>query len=180
MADEAVHLDLSAGIVSAFVSHNNVRPAELPDLIASVHAAFVKLGAPPPVEEHEPEMKPAVPVKKSVTPDYLISLEDGKRYVTLRRHLGRRGLTPDAYRAKWGLPKDYPMTAPAYTARRSELALAAGLGRKSAAEILSHTALAPAAPPEPTRLAPMAEQDATLAKRRGRLKKPRVDAPQGS
>jgi predicted transcriptional regulator len=84
----------------------------------------------PPIEEEKP--KPAVPIKKSITPDYLISLEDGRRYKSLKRHLGGRGLTPDQYREKWGLASDYPMVAPNYAKQRSDLAKSMGLGRKAA------------------------------------------------
>jgi len=88
------------------------------------------------VEKPVEAPSPAVPVKKSITPDHLISLEDGKRYKSLRRHLSTRGLTPEQYREKWGLPRDYPMVAPNYSKQRSELAKSAGLGqmRRKAAE----------------------------------------------
>jgi predicted transcriptional regulator len=123
------YIELAADIVSAFVSNNSVTTADLPALIGSVHAALQNLGNPPAKQE-EVKPTPAVPVKRSVTPDYLISLEDGKRYKSLRRHLTSRGLTPDQYREKWGLPRDYPMVAPNYAAKRSELARSMGLGQK--------------------------------------------------
>ena len=120
-------MTLTADVVSAFVSHNSVRAVDLPDLIASVHAALQSLKAP---QQAEPEKRePPVPIKKSITPDFLISLEDGKRYKSLRRHLTGRGLTPEQYREKWGLPRDYPMVAPNYAKQRSELARASGLGQ---------------------------------------------------
>jgi predicted transcriptional regulator len=120
-------MTLTADVVSAFVSHNSVRAADLPDLIASVHAALQSLKAP---QQAEPEKRePPVSIKKSITPDFLISLEDGKRYKSLRRHLTGRGLTPEQYREKWGLPRDYPMVAPNYAKQRSELARASGLGQ---------------------------------------------------
>lgn len=118
---------LAADIVSAYVTKNAVPVGELPGLIASVHAALRGLTAP---KEEPPKLEPAVPIRKSVTPDYLISLEDGKKYKTLKRHLTGLGLTPDEYRKKWGLPPDYPMVAPSYAERRSELARATGLGQK--------------------------------------------------
>jgi predicted transcriptional regulator len=122
------HIDFTADIVAAYVSNNSVAAADLPALIESVHRALGQLGTPvaPPVEEQ----KPAVPVKKSVTPEYIICLEDGKKFKSLKRHLRTSyGMTPDAYREKWGLPKDYPMVAPAYAAARSELAKNMGLGQ---------------------------------------------------
>ena len=128
--DEAMnsdHTTITADVVSAYVSHNSVRTADLPDLIASVHGALQSLKAP---EQAEPEKRePPVSIKKSITPDFLISMEDGKRYKSLRRHLTGRGLTAEQYREKWGLPRDYPMVAPNYAKRRSELAKALGLGQ---------------------------------------------------
>ena len=122
------HIDFTADIVAAYVSNNSVATADLPALIEAVHRALGQLSAPAaqPVEEQ----KPAVPVKRSVTPDYIICLEDGKKFKSLKRHLRTSyGMTPDAYREKWGLPKDYPMVAPAYAAARSELAKNMGLGQ---------------------------------------------------
>ena len=123
--------ELTADIVSAYVSNNAVNSGTLPDIISSVYGALAALLAPPPVPEAERPV-PAVPVKKSVTPDYLISLEDGRRYKSLKRHLNGRGLTPDQYRAKWGLPVDYPMAAPNYTLARSDFAKKVGFGTKKA------------------------------------------------
>ncbi|WP_414476496.1 MucR family transcriptional regulator [Microvirga sp. M2] len=123
------YIELAADIVSAFVSHNSVPTSELPSLIGSVHAAIQSIGQPAAKQE-EAKPTPAVPIKRSVTPDFLISLEDGKQYKSLKRHLGKLGLTPEAYREKWGLPRDYPMVAPAYAAKRSELARSIGLGQK--------------------------------------------------
>jgi predicted transcriptional regulator len=104
-------------------------------LIASIHTAIAGLSAPAPAPEAEKPV-PAVPIKKSVTPDYIISLEDGRQYKSLKRHLTGRGLTPADYRAKWGLPRDYPMVAANYAARRSEMAKAIGLGRKPAEPVV--------------------------------------------
>ena len=118
---------LTAEVVSAYVAKNALRPADLPDLIASVYGALQGLKAP---QRTEPEKRePPVPIKKSITPDFLISLEDGKRYKSLKRHLKGRGLTPEQYREKWGLPRDYPMVAPNYAKQRSLLAKALGLGQ---------------------------------------------------
>ena len=114
-------------IVAAYVSKNEVAAADLPALIKSVHAT---LGGFNGAENGGPGKPPAVPVKKSVTPDYVICLEDGKKLKMLKRYLrARYGLSPDAYRAKWNLPADYPMTAPNYAARRSDFAKQIGLGR---------------------------------------------------
>ncbi len=123
------YIELTADIVSAFVSNNSIRVADLPGLITDVHAALQNVGQPAP-EQGKAKPAPAVPVRKSVTPEYLISLEDGKHYKSLKRHLGKLGLTPEAYREKWGLPRDYPMVAPAYAQKRSELAKSMGLGQQ--------------------------------------------------
>lgn len=131
MADDTqdMLLTLTADIVAAHVSNNSVGLADLPDLIGRVHGALAALGAPAeaPVEE----LKPAVSVRSSVKPDYIICLEDGKKLKMLRRYLMTNfGMTPDDYRAKWNLPKDYPMVAPAYAEKRRALAVAIGLGTK--------------------------------------------------
>lgn len=124
---------LAADIVSAYVSNNHATPADLVDLIASVHASLTTLGAEPEAPQAAP-LIPAVPIRKSVTPDAIICLEDGKPFKSLKRHLrSSYDLTPDQYRAKWGLPADYPMVAPAYAAARSALAKSMGLGRKATA-----------------------------------------------
>ena len=122
------YIELAAEIVSAFVSKNSVPVSDLPGLIGNVHAALRNAGQPASKPE-EAKPAPAVSIRKSVTPDYLISLEDGKQYKSLKRHLNRLGLTPEAYREKWGLPRDYPMAAPNYAAKRSELAKNMGLGQ---------------------------------------------------
>jgi predicted transcriptional regulator len=126
-------MGLTADIVAAFVQNNAVPIAGLPDLIATVNSALVSLGKPPVVEQ--PAQIPAVNPKKSVFPDHIISLEDGRKFKSMKRHLGLLGMTPDEYRAKWGLAFDYPMVAPSYAAQRSELAKAIGLGRKAVAKM---------------------------------------------
>ena len=124
-------LELTAHIVSAYVEKNRLPASGLADLIASVSTSISGLGQP--VVPVAPPLVPAVNPKKSVTPDFIICLEDGKKFKSLKRHLGVHfGLTPDAYRAKWGLPADYPMVAPNYAASRSLLAKSIGLGRKAA------------------------------------------------
>jgi predicted transcriptional regulator len=123
------YLELVAELVSAYISHNALPAAELPSLIDAVHTALRQTSSGKN-EQAEPAPRPPVPIRKSITPDHLISLEDGKPYRSLTRHLAKRGLTPDAYRAKWGLPPSYPMVAPNYAQRRSELAQALGLGQR--------------------------------------------------
>ncbi len=104
---------------------------DLAALITSVHTALTNLGAVNTVPQPEPDLVPAVSVKKSITPDYLICLDDGKRFKSLKRHLAGLGMTPAQYRKKWGLPENYPMVAANYTATRSALAKSIGLGRSS-------------------------------------------------
>ena len=130
--DELVQL--TADIVSAYVSNNKVGAGELGKLIEEVHTALQR--APNAQAEPEPEPRePAVSIRRSVTPDYIISLEDGRKFKSLKRHLKNTyNMTPDEYRAKWGLPRDYPMVAPNYAKARSELAKSMGLGRKAAAQ----------------------------------------------
>ena len=127
------NLTLTAQIVSAYLSNNRVQPDEIKTVLIDVHTALTALQSfEQPQEPVEPQ-KPAVPVKRSVTPDYIICLEDGKKLKMLKRHLSAEyGMTPAEYRAKWGLPADYPMTAPSYAARRSEFARQIGLGRTAA------------------------------------------------
>ena len=128
--DPTVLVEITSEVVSAYMAQNHVPPAEIPALIASVHATFAGLNKPSATDPEPEKPTPAVPVKKSVTDEHLISLEDGKRYRSLKRHLAVRGLTPAEYRAKWGLPADYPMVAPAYARQRSELAKGMGLGQQ--------------------------------------------------
>ncbi|WP_336490746.1 MucR family transcriptional regulator [Methylobacterium nigriterrae] len=127
-------LEQAAEIISAYVSRNHVAPAELPGLIASVHAALNALAAGPSAAAPAEEVEKATPaqVRKSVTPDALISFIDGKPYKTLKRHLTGHGLDPYSYRQRYGLPADYPMVAANYAAQRSELAKSIGLGRPGA------------------------------------------------
>jgi predicted transcriptional regulator len=145
-ADTARLLDLTAQIVAAHLANNPLPGAEIPALIASVHRSLAGLGQAPA----EPErLEPAVPVKKSVFPDYIVCLEDGKKLKMLKRHLKTAyNLTPEQYREKWGLSREYPMVAPNYAERRSTLAKKIGLGHR------------PAAAPEP--------QPASRPARRGR------------
>nr|WP_315054005.1 MucR family transcriptional regulator [uncultured Brevundimonas sp.] len=122
-------LEMTADIVSAYVGNNTVSAETLPSLIANIHAALsqVTTGAVEP----EPEPKePAVPIRKSIAPDYLICLEDGRKFKSLKRHLRTKyDMSPEEYRTKWGLAKDYPMVAPNYAKARSDLAKQMGLGQ---------------------------------------------------
>lgn len=123
-------VEMSTEIVCAYVSHNVVSPADLPKLISDVHLALNELRTGP-VAEQAVEQKPAVSIRKSITPDYLICLEDGLQFKSLKRHLrSHYNISPEEYREKWGLPADYPMVAPNYSKTRSRLAKANGLGRK--------------------------------------------------
>jgi predicted transcriptional regulator len=120
--------ELTADIVSSYVGQNHVSADALPALIRTVYDGLANLGGAAVVAPTA--LIPAVPIKKSITPEFLISLEDGRKYKSLKRHLRTAyNLSPEDYRAKWGLPKDYPMVAPAYAASRSALAKAAGLGQ---------------------------------------------------
>ena len=133
MADnpgESSYIQLTANIVSAYVSNNTVPSAEIPNLIGQIHSALLRVSggqAPTPAER----LKPAVPLKRSITSDYLVCLEDGKKFKSLKRHLRTQyGMTPEQYREKWALPPDYPMVAPNYAAARSQLAKQMGLGQQ--------------------------------------------------
>lgn len=123
----AVLIGLTTEIVAAYVSHNAIDAQEIPDLLRTVHRSLSALSEP----AAEPEtLKPAVPLKKSIHKDYLVCLEDGLKFKSLKRHLRTKyDLSPEEYRAKWGLPADYPMVAPGYSQQRSRLAKSMGLGR---------------------------------------------------
>ncbi len=121
-------LEHTTRIVAAHVASNPIAVTDVPGLIATVHQALAKLGT----EEAAPRPEPAVPIKQSVTPEYVVCLEDGKKQKMLKRHLKTaHGMTPDEYRKRWGLPSDYPMVAPNYAKQRSALAKKIGLGRKT-------------------------------------------------
>jgi predicted transcriptional regulator len=123
-------IELTAEIVSAYVSNNPVPAADMPGLINQVHTALTRISAGQADAQPEP-LKPAVSVKKSITPDYIVCLEDGKKFKSLKRHLRTQyNMTPEQYRDKWGLPPDYPMVAPNYAAARSQLAKQMGLGQQ--------------------------------------------------
>ena len=133
MADASDHtnfIGLTAEIVSAYVSNNTVTSADIPALINQVHSALLRVSSGEAPASSEPS-KPAVPVKKSINPDYIVCLEDGKKFKSLKRHLRTHyNLSPEEYREKWNLPHDYPMVAPNYAAARSQLAKQMGLGTR--------------------------------------------------
>ncbi|HYG87148.1 MAG TPA: MucR family transcriptional regulator [Azospirillum sp.] len=121
-------IEMTATIVSSYVAANRVAASEIPAVVKEVFNALFATGQP---KAEAPKQEPAVPIKKSVTPDYIVCLEDGKKLKMLKRHLrSTYGMSPEEYRAKWNLPADYPMVAPNYTARRSEFAKQIGLGTK--------------------------------------------------
>ena len=175
-------IELTSDIVAAYVSNNSVQSTELPDLIRSVHSALGNIAAP--VAEPEARKDPAVPIKKSITPDAIICLEDGRKFKSLKRHLRTAyDLTPEQYRAKWGLPRDYPMVAPAYAAARSNLAKQMGLGQggrqpakatpakiAKAPAAKAPAAKAPAKAAAPKAASARAKAPATAAKARGKAK----------
>jgi predicted transcriptional regulator len=123
-------IELTAHIVSAYLSNNSVSASEIPSLINQVHSALLRVTGGPGETQPEP-LKPAVSVKKSITPDHIVCLEDGKKFKSLKRHLRTQyNMTPEQYREKWALPPDYPMVAPNYAAARSQLAKQMGLGQQ--------------------------------------------------
>jgi predicted transcriptional regulator len=127
---EAAYIELTASIVSAYVSNNSVSSAEIPNLIGQIYSALKRLSGGQVATGAEPQ-KPAVPIKRSVTAEYIVCLEDGLKFKSLKRHLRTRyDLTPDQYREKYSLPPDYPMVAPNYAAARSKLAKDMGLGQQ--------------------------------------------------
>jgi len=129
MEDKSNLTEMVVGIISAFVSNNSVPTAELPSLITNVHKAMSSLATGEEIKPVE-TLTPAVSIKKSIGPDYIICLDDGRKFKSLKRHLRTKyGMSPEDYRAKWNLPKDYPMVAPAYAEARSNLAKQMGLGQ---------------------------------------------------
>ncbi|MGY4410586.1 putative transcriptional regulator [Bradyrhizobium sp. LB7.1] len=124
-------IELTASIVSAYLSNNPTPAAEIPNLISQVHGALVRVSSGRTETAPLEPAKPAVSLKKSIAPDYLVCLEDGKRFKSLKRHLRTQyNMTPEQYREKWGLPADYPMVAPNYAVARSQLAKQMGLGQQ--------------------------------------------------
>ncbi|MEI8395306.1 MAG: MucR family transcriptional regulator [Rhodospirillaceae bacterium] len=126
-------LELTSEIVAAYLGRNTIQPSDLPTLISTVHQSLTTLGQPQEQPEAAVDLKPAVSIKKSVQPDFIVCLEDGKKLKMLKRHLmSTYNMTPDDYRAKWNLPSDYPMVAPNYAKARSEMAVKIGLGKTRA------------------------------------------------
>jgi predicted transcriptional regulator len=135
MQEKGNLVELTADIVAAYVGNNTVAQADLPKLIANIYRSLATAthGGAEPKPAETVELKPAVPVRKSITPDYIICLEDGKKFKSLKRHLRTHyDLSPEQYREKWGLPVDYPMVAPSYAEARSSLAKKIGLGQNRA------------------------------------------------
>ncbi|SFV08190.1 transcriptional regulator, MucR family [Methylobacterium sp. 174MFSha1.1] len=135
---------LASDIAGAYAMRNNIPVSRLPGLVAAAHAALMKFRPPSAPGDDRP--MPAASLRRTITPDHIISLEDGRPYKSLKRHLTTRGLTPDEYRRKWGLPPDYPMVAPAYSAQRSRLAKSTGFGRIGFGRVRRNSALGQ--PPE--------------------------------
>jgi len=129
VADDRTLIELTTEIVGAYVLANTIAASDLPGLIHGVHQALTGAGQPAAAPEEVDVKATPAQIRKSLSPDTLISFEDGKAYKSLKRHLSTRGMTPDDYRAKWGLPKDYPMVAPNYAKARSDLAKQMGLGQ---------------------------------------------------
>jgi len=131
MEPKSTLIELATQIVAAYVGRNAVEQADLPRLITEVHKALEQVAGAPPRRDDSLDPKPAISVKKSITPDYLVCLEDGKKFKSLKRHLRTHfNLTPEQYRDKWNLPADYPMVAPNYANSRSKLAKNMGLGQR--------------------------------------------------
>jgi predicted transcriptional regulator len=129
MDEKSELIEMTADIVSAYVGNNSISTADLPNLIQSIHRALTGVAGGVEAEVAAPK-EPAVPLKRSITPDFLICLEDGRKFKSLKRHLRTKyNMSPEEYRAKWNLPKDYPMVAPNYAKARSELAKQMGLGQ---------------------------------------------------
>ena len=166
-------IELAADLVAAYVSNNNVPVSELPNVIASVHASLSGLSNGAAAEPAGPEKATAAQIRKSITPDALISFLDGKAYKTLKRHLTKNGLTMEEYRARYGLPSDYPSTAASYSAQRSELARSLGLGqqrRKTSPKAADPAEIVSEAPKTRGRPRKAAEATEPAPKTRGRKK----------
>lgn len=160
-AEQSNLTTLTVDLLSAYVANNNVEHSAIPDLIKSTHAALKVIDSPEPPAPQEPEYKPAVTVRKSLgSSTHIISMIDGKPYQTLKRHLSKHDLTPDQYRERYGLPKTYPMVAPAYSESRREIAKKLGLGNRAKG------AQDQAAAPAPASEAPAAEKAPAPAKKK--------------
>jgi|SRR5579872_5925014 predicted transcriptional regulator len=130
-SDDVSYIQLTAHIVSAYLSNNTVPSGEIPALISQIYAALTRISNSGHIAPPTEPLKPAVPIKRSITPDYIVCLEDGKKFKSLKRHLRTQyKMTPDQYRTKWNLPADYPMVSANYAAARSQLAKQMGLGQQ--------------------------------------------------
>lgn len=160
MSNNTALVEMTADIVAAYVSANDVAAEKVPDLIRTIYSALQGASAAPTVQA---PLEPAVPIKKSITSDFIICLEDGKRFRSLKRHLRTKfNLTPEEYRAKWGLPADYPMVAPSYAEARSKLAIDMGLGvRRRNARPAAAVAAASSSTRKPERIVKPAKAKAT-------------------
>lgn len=178
VSDQTSLIELTADIVAAYVSNNSVPVSEMPALLSAIHSAISGLNSP--TAPAEPKVDRATPgqIRKSITPDALISFEDGRSYKTLKRHLKGVGLTPDQYREKWGLPRDYPMTAPSYSEMRSALAKNTGLGnlRRNAAPKAAEVAETITEAPKPRGRKKVTEPAAAPAEKPVRARKPKKAA----
>jgi predicted transcriptional regulator len=172
--DQTDLIAFTSDIVAAYVSNNSVRPADLPALLADVHAAIAGLYSAPAAAESKVERLTPGQIRKSITPDALISFLDGKPYKTLKRHLSGHGLTIDQYRERFGLPRDYPSTAASYSEQRSKLALALGLGnqRRNAAAKVAEVTETIAEAPKARGRKKAAEPAAAPAEKPARARKP--------
>ncbi|PIK71082.1 MucR family transcriptional regulator [Methylobacterium frigidaeris] len=167
LEQQSEFVGLAADIVSSYVANNNLQVADLPGLIASVHASLAALGQPAAPAVEETRATPAQ-IRKSVTPDHLISFLDGKPYRSLKRHLTSQGLTPAEYRQKFGLPHDYPMVAASYAAQRSALAKSLGLGQRRRDAMAAAQAAAQEVVDEPAPAAPEVPEEKPAPRRRSR------------
>jgi predicted transcriptional regulator len=173
--DEATVLECTTTIIAAYVANNTIQKETLPALIADTFVALTQAGRQ---EVPAEALKPAVPIKRSVQPDHIICLEDGKKFKSLKRHLmSHYNMTPQEYREKWGLPADYPMVAPNYALARSELAKQSGLGRRSMPAPIAETAKASVKPAKVARGAKGAAAEKASAVKKGAAKKEAARIP---
>ena len=172
-ADNSVLLECTTSIIAAYVSNNTIQKENLSGLIADTYKSLAQVDRKEaPVEE----LKPAVPIKRSVQPDHIVCLEDGKKFKSLKRHLmSHYNMTPQAYREKWGLPGDYPMVAPSYALARSELAKKMGLGQRQTPAAMAESAKMSMKSGKKTTSKAVA--DKTVAAKKGNAKKAAASAP---
>ncbi len=175
LTEETDFAGLTSEIVSAYVARNWVSPSDLPALIENVHRSLIGAVSPPPQDLLGGRAAPTrAQIRRSVRPDHIVSFEDDKPYKTLTRHLSVLGLTSQTYRAKWGLPADYPMTAPSYSAQRSELAKSIGFGQRATAPVAADPAALPA---EEAAIAPAPAKPKRMRARKAKAMPPPPPAP---